>query len=430
MLFFEYKIYIVPFCQKFMAPEEEITYDSSKKEILEYVGGKLGEFFGGIGLRNSSRRDKGYNLLELEDVLRLNANGVDVLRVNGLLGRGKKGIYGTRRVMGFVKSALSSNGSSRGDSLNNSRGTSHDGDLPGKRRGKDSFGIYLSEILNKDPLSIEEERRLMNEVRDGDTDARAKIIESNLRFVVHIAREYQGRGFPLEDLVGYGNQGLVKAVERFDESHSVKLISYAVFWIRQSILQAIYDESRLVRLPVNKSKLIRKIFGEDAKLLKTDENLLLSWRVDYISKLLEIPRYEVEEAMEFSAHPISLDEKIKDEDGGTTRDILPDIFQPETDEESLRSSMNETVLVALGELDKMEAEVISLYFGIGQERGTGMTLKQIGSRHGFTKEWIRQIRDKALEKLKKNQSLRELWTGEQNHFRYLSEEQRNFVSEK
>ncbi len=260
---------------------------------------------------------------------------------------------------------------------------------------EDSLGSYLGEIANSSPLSSSEEVDLARRIKCGDEGARNALVEANLRFVVSVAKEYQNRGVPLADLISAGNMGLITAAERFDENKGFKFISYAVWWIRQAILQTLAEQSRTVRLPLNKIGLLYKI-SKAARLLqqeRTDDP-----NPEDIANELDVPVEDVRETMMCGRSVRSLDATFKEEEDHSLLDILPDERQESPENLVMRGCLRGQIDTALGSLVGREAEILRLYFGLDGEEP--MTLDQIGVRFGLTRERVRQIKEKALHRLR------------------------------
>ena len=260
---------------------------------------------------------------------------------------------------------------------------------------EDSLGSYLGEIANSTPLSSSEEVNLARKIKDGDEGARNALVEANLRFVVSVAKEYQNRGVPLSDLISAGNMGLITAAERFDENKGFKFISYAVWWIRQAILQTLAEQARTVRLPLNKIGLLYKI-SKASRALQQE-------RVDApnpedIASELDVPVEEVRETLMCGRAVRSLDATFKEEEDHSLLDILPDDKQESPESQVLKGCLRGQIESALGSLVGREAEILRLYFGLDGEEP--MTLDQIGSGFGLTRERVRQIKEKALHRLR------------------------------
>ena len=260
---------------------------------------------------------------------------------------------------------------------------------------EDSLGSYLGEIATSMPLSGAEEVYLARKIHEGDEEARNKLVEANLRFVVSVAKEYQNRGVPLADLISAGNMGLITAAERFDENRGFKFISYAVWWIRQAILQTLAEQSRTVRLPLNKIGLLHKISKASRAL---QQERVDDPKPEDIAKAIEISVDEVKEALLCGRAVRSLDAAFKEEEDHSLLDILPDERQECPETVVLRGCMRGQIDSALQTLVGREAEILRLYFGLEGEEP--MTLDQIGVRFGLTRERVRQIKAKALHRLR------------------------------
>ena len=260
---------------------------------------------------------------------------------------------------------------------------------------EDSLGSYLAEIAHSKPLSAAEEVDLARKIKEGNEAARNRLVEANLRFVVSVAREYQNRGVPLADLISAGNMGLITAAERFDENKGFKFISYAVWWIRQAILQTLAEQSRTVRLPLNKIGLLYKI-SKASRLLRQERSD--DPNPDEIAKELEVPVEEVKETLMCGRSVRSLDATFKEEENHSLLDVLPDDRQESPESQVMRGCLRGQVDSALQSLVGREAEILRLYFGIDGEEP--MTLDQIGARFGLTRERVRQIKEKALHRLR------------------------------
>ncbi len=275
-----------------------------------------------------------------------------------------------------------------------------------KKLGSDanrSLSKYLQEISRYDPLEPSREVELAIRVKQGDRLALKELTEANLRFVVSVAKDYQGQGLPLTDLINEGNLGLIKAAERFDETRGFKFISYAVWWIRQSILQALAEHSRIVRLPLNRVGTISKINKAAERLEQEFER---SPRADELARQLEMKPHEVNDAQRISRRHHSLDTPFSDEDKNCLLDVIPDQATEEPDKELQMDSLQEEVAAALDTLKDREREVIRMYFGIGQSYA--LTLNEIGEEFGLTRERVRQIKEKAIRRLRHRSRSRKL----------------------
>ncbi|MCL4114750.1 UNVERIFIED_CONTAM: hypothetical protein GTU68_047692 [Idotea baltica] len=221
-----------------------------------------------------------------------------------------------------------------------------------------------------------------------------KLVEANLRFVVSVAKQYQGYGMTLADLINEGNMGLIKAAQRFDETRGFKFISYAVWWIRQSILQAISTNSRLVRLPLNKMDEVRKVQETTARLSQV---LGREPSVKEIAEDMDMPTKKIEQFLTISSKPFSIDAPVKEDEGTALKELLA-VDTPSADSKIVEDSMNEALHTVLDRLNAREKQVLQMAFGIGQENPTN--LEDIANHFGLTCERIRQIRDRAIRKLR------------------------------
>jgi len=258
-----------------------------------------------------------------------------------------------------------------------------------------SLSKYLQEISKFEPLTPDREVELAIKVKQGNRRALKELTEANLRFVVSVAKDYQGQGLPLTDLINEGNLGLIKAAERFDETRGFKFISYAVWWIRQSVLQALAEHSRIVRLPLNRVGTISKINKASEKLEQVFER---APRADELGKQLEMKSTEINEAQRISRRHHSLDTPFSDEDSNCLLDVISDSKTDEPDRELELTSLEEEVKASLTSLKEREQEVIKMYFGINREYA--LTLNEIGEEFGLTRERVRQIKEKAIRRLR------------------------------
>jgi len=264
-------------------------------------------------------------------------------------------------------------------------------------RESKSLDQYLQEIGKVNLLTPDEEVDLAIKIRKGDGDAQEKLVRANLRFVVSVAKQFQNKGLSLGDLINEGNIGLIKAAKRFDETRGFKFISYAVWWIRQGIMSALADHQRAVRLPLNRvndltkiSKAYRDLEQEYERKPTTEE----------LAKILEMTAEEVAYSLQISARYVSMDAPLKsgDENKNSLMDVLPNDNQPLPDNSLMKESLKNEITNVLSTLSAREAEVIRLSFGIG--RNQKATLAEIGDRFNLTRERIRQIKEKALRKLR------------------------------
>ncbi len=258
-----------------------------------------------------------------------------------------------------------------------------------------SLALYLKEISKNQALTVEEEVRLAIRIHKGDRQALDRLVRANLRFVVSVARNYQNQGLPLSDLINEGNLGLIRAARRFDETKNFKFISYAVWWIRQSILQALAEQSRIIKLPLNRVGTIHKIGKTQSRLEQKFHRLPYS---SEIAEELSITELEVQETMQIGNSHISLDSPVHAGEDSRLIDTLPDDERERPDNGYMEISLQEEVNKALDSLDEREKEVVRLYFGIGEDMSH--TLEEIGQKYNLTRERARQIKEKALRRLK------------------------------
>ena len=264
-----------------------------------------------------------------------------------------------------------------------------------KTRANQSLDRYLQEIGEVPLLTPEEEIDLAKRIKSDDQDALEKLTKANLRFVVSVAKQYQNQGLSLGDLINEGNLGLIKAAKRFDETRGFKFISYAVWWIRQSILQALAEQSRVVRLPLNRVGALNKI-GKAFSNLEQEYEREPSARE--IAEELEMTPYEVSDTLKISGKHLSLDAPFNQGDDNRLLDVIQDDHQPPPDDLLLDESLRIEVKRALKTLSDREAEVIKLYFGLDREHP--LTLEEIGERFSLTRERVRQIKEKAIRRLR------------------------------
>jgi len=264
-----------------------------------------------------------------------------------------------------------------------------------KNRAEKSLEKYLEEIGEYSPLPPEKEIEFAKRIKKNDKDALDGLVKANLRFVVSVAKEYQNQGLPMEDLINEGNLGLMKAAERFDETRGFKFISYAVWWIRQSILQALAEQSRIVRLPLNRVGAINKI----GKVL---DNLGQEFErepsLEELAEHMDMSSYELAETLKTSARHLSLDAPFQQGDGNSLLDVLQNNHLPSPDTNLMDESLRVEINKVLHTLTNREAKIIKLYFGIDQDRP--LTLEEIGEIFNLTRERVRQIKEKALRKLR------------------------------
>ncbi len=263
-------------------------------------------------------------------------------------------------------------------------------------RESQSLEKYLQEIGKVDLLTPEEEVDLAKRIKQGDQTALEKLTKANLRFVVSVAKQYQNQGLSLSDLINEGNLGLIKAAQRFDETRGFKFISYAVWWIRQSILQALAEQSRIVRLPLNKVGSLNKINKAFSEL---EQNFEREPSAEELAEMLEITTEEVETTLGVAARHVSMDAPFVEGEDNSLLDVLENTSMPGTDQHlEYADSLRREIERSLGTLTDRQSEVIKYYFGIGVEHP--LSLEDIGDKFGLTRERVRQIKDKAINKLR------------------------------
>ena len=267
-----------------------------------------------------------------------------------------------------------------------------------------SLEKYLQEIGHQDLLTADEEVELAQQIRKGDRKALERLTKANLRFVVSVAKQYQNKGLSLPDLINEGNLGLIKAAERYDETRGFKFISYAVWWIRQSILQAIAEQSRIVRLPLNQVGSVNRIARELNKFEQENER---KPSVEEMADRIDLPEEKIAEAMKINTNHVSMDAPFADGEDNSLLDVLPNTDSPSTDnvldQESLRTEIGRVLDV----LNDREQKVIKAFFGIGMQE---MTLEEIGDKYNLTRERVRQIKEKAIRRLRYNTKSKTLKT--------------------
>jgi len=257
---------------------------------------------------------------------------------------------------------------------------------------------YLQEIGREELLTVDEEVELAQRIRQGDTAAVDRLVRANLRFVVSVAKQYQNQGLELMDLISEGNVGLQKAAQKFDETRGFKFISYAVWWIRQSILQALAEQSRIVRLPLNQVGSINKI----RKVLnKFEQENMRAPSVEELAKELDVAPEKIAETMKVSGRQVSVDAPFQEGEDNSLLDVLTNNDSPATDEGLARESLSVEVERALMQLHDRERQILKLFFGIGCQE---MTLEEIGVKFDLTRERVRQIKEKAIRRLKGSKS--------------------------
>ena len=262
--------------------------------------------------------------------------------------------------------------------------------------GRESLDLYLDEISRVPLLNREEEMELARKAFRGNVAAQEKLARHNVRFVVSVAKKFQNRGVPLVDLIGEGNLGLMTAARKFDPDRGVKFISYAVWWIRQAILQALAEQSRIVRVPLNRAGALHRIGRRSSTLV---QELGREPTLEELADELDLSEDEVERTLAISQTHLSLDAPLTPGEDNRLLDYLPDQFSAGPDDETYERALTNTVEEALGSLKEREARVLRLYFGL-EDGKDPMTLEEIGSMLGITRERVRQIKEKALVRLR------------------------------
>lgn len=262
-----------------------------------------------------------------------------------------------------------------------------------------SLDKYLQEIGREELISVEEEVELAQKIRKGGVEgnrALKKLVKANLRFVVSVAKQYQNQGLSLPDLINEGNLGLIKAAEKFDETRGFKFISYAVWWIRQSILQALAEQSRIVRLPLNQVGSLNKISKALSKFEQENER---KPSAEELADELEIPVDKISDTLKVSGRHISVDAPFVEGEDNSLLDVLTNEDSPMADKSLVNESLSKEIDRALSTLSDREKEIIKMFFGIGTQE---MTLEEIGDKFGLTRERVRQIKEKAIRRLRQN----------------------------
>ncbi|MDP2385521.1 MAG: RNA polymerase sigma factor RpoD/SigA [Bacteroidota bacterium] len=258
-----------------------------------------------------------------------------------------------------------------------------------------SLDKYLQEIGREELITAEEEVQLAKKIRDGDQRALEKLTRANLRFVVSVAKQYQNQGLSLPDLINEGNLGLIKAARRFDETRGFKFISYAVWWIRQSILQALAEQSRIVRLPLNQVGSLNKINKAYSKLEQEFER---EPTAEELAELLDLPQDKITDTMKVSGRHVSMDAPLASGEESTLMDVIVNGDSPRADAALINESLSKEIDRALSTLTERERDVVKLFFGIGINHG--LTLEEIGAKFDLTRERVRQIKEKAVRRLR------------------------------
>lgn len=258
-----------------------------------------------------------------------------------------------------------------------------------------SLDKYLQDIGREELITAEEEVLLAQRIKQGDQTALEKLTKANLRFVVSVAKQYQNQGLSLPDLINEGNLGLIKAAQRFDETRGFKFISYAVWWIRQSILQALAEQSRIVRLPLNQVGSLNRIRKESSKLEQKFER---PPSADEIAESLDLPESKVDNVLKITTRTVSMDAPLTQDEDMSLLDVYVSDDNPTTDRELMKESLAREIQRSLATLTKKERDVINLYYGIGMNHG--LTLDEIAMKFDLTRERVRQIKEKAIRRLK------------------------------
>ena len=262
-------------------------------------------------------------------------------------------------------------------------------------RNTASLDKYLQEIGKEDLITADEEVELARRIKAGDNEALEKLTKANLRFVVSVAKQYQNQGLSLPDLINEGNVGLIKAAKRFDETRGFKFISYAVWWIRQSILQALAEQSRIVRLPLNQVGSLNKIKKVTSKLEQKYERLPSQ---EEIASEMEVPDHKINSTMKIATRFVSMDAPLASDEETKFVDVYVPADSPSTDEDLMHESLGREIQRSLSTLSEKERDVINMYYGIGMNHG--LTLEEIGAKFDLTRERVRQIKEKAIRRLR------------------------------
>ena len=261
-----------------------------------------------------------------------------------------------------------------------------------------SLDKYLQEIGRQDLITVDEEVELAQRIHQGDQAALDKLVNANLRFVVSVAKQYQNQGLSLSDLINEGNVGLIKAAQKFDETRGFKFISYAVWWIRQSILQAIAEQSNMVRVPLNQAGLMNKTSKAQARFEQLHERRASA---EELAAELDLPLDKVIETMKINTRAVSVDAPFADGEDNSLLDVLPNNDSPLADSTLNQESLSKEIARVLEQLTPRERDIIKMFFGIGCQE---MTLEEIGAKFNLTRERVRQIKEKAIRRLKGQKS--------------------------
>ena len=261
-----------------------------------------------------------------------------------------------------------------------------------------SLDKYLQEIGRQDLISVDEEVELAQRIHQGDQQALDKLVNANLRFVVSVAKQYQNQGLSLSDLINEGNVGLIKAAQKFDETRGFKFISYAVWWIRQSILQAIAEQSNMVRVPLNQAGLLNRTSKAQSRFEQLHERRASA---EELAAELDLPIEKVVETMKINTRSVSVDAPFVDGEDNSLLDVLPNNDSPMADSTLNQESLSKEIARVLEQLTPRERDIIKMFFGIGCQE---MTLEEIGAKFNLTRERVRQIKEKAIRRLKGQKS--------------------------
>ena len=260
-----------------------------------------------------------------------------------------------------------------------------------------SIDKYLADIGKEELITPEEEVHLAQRIKNGDQAALEKLCRANLRFVVSVAKQYQNQGLSLPDIINEGNLGLIKAARRFDETRGFKFISYAVWWIRQSILQAVAEQARIVRLPLNQVGSLSKLSKTSSKLEQRFERLPSP---DELATAMDIPQHKIEETLRIVTRTVSMDAPLDQDEEIKFLDVFVSDDFPETDEPLMKESLGREIQRSLASLTEKERDIINLFYGIGVPHS--YTLEEIGAKFDLTRERVRQIKEKAIRRLKQS----------------------------
>lgn len=271
-------------------------------------------------------------------------------------------------------------------------------------RDEESLNKYLHEISKIDLISPEEEVDLARQIKKGNLDAFNRLVQANLRFVVSVAKQYQNQGLSLPDLINEGNLGLIKAAHRFDETKGFKFISYAVWWIRQSILQALAEQARIVRLPLNKIGSINKV---NQTFMKLEQEFERKPTINEIARELDIAPEDVKQVMTNTSAHISMDAPITADEDGNLYDLLTNYESDNPDKELLHESLKDEIERVLATLSYREAEIIRLFYGLNRKHP--LTLEEIGQKFDLTRERVRQIKGEAIKRMKKKSRILKMY---------------------